>query len=111
MLTFLNNHSSINYFALEFLVDIGVMFPERLEAEVSAAVKTYKPLKTVMAAPTPRARKRARQDTGGCKWSDHLEEEVSAAVQSFQDEGQPAPKPRQPTGEGDIVSCLKAFPP
>ncbi|XP_069355833.1 uncharacterized protein [Maniola hyperantus] len=60
---------------------------ERLEAEVSAAVKTYKPLKTVMAAPTPRASKRARQDMGRAKWSGPLEEEVSAFVKSFFDEG------------------------
>ncbi|XP_039748261.1 uncharacterized protein LOC120625300 isoform X1 [Pararge aegeria] len=65
---------------------------ERLEAEVSAAAKSYKPLKTVMAAPTPRASKRARQDTGGCKWSDHLEEEVTAFVKTFFDDGVKAGK-------------------
>ncbi|XP_046973534.1 uncharacterized protein LOC124540132 isoform X8 [Vanessa cardui] len=36
---------------------------ERLEAEVSAAIKTYKPVRSVMATPAIRASKRARQDT------------------------------------------------
>ncbi|XP_039748268.1 uncharacterized protein LOC120625300 isoform X2 [Pararge aegeria] len=45
---------------------------ERLEAEVSAAAKSYKPLKTVMAAPTPRASKRARQDTDSSRPSSAL---------------------------------------
>ncbi|XP_050355813.1 uncharacterized protein LOC126777027 isoform X3 [Nymphalis io] len=60
---------------------------ERLEAEVSAAVKTYTPVRSVMASPAIRASKRARQDTGGCtKWSEHLEAEVTAFVRSFSDE-------------------------
>ncbi|XP_064075080.1 uncharacterized protein LOC113396478 [Vanessa tameamea] len=60
---------------------------ERLEAEVSAAIKTYTPVRSVMATPAIRASKRARQDTGGCtKWSEHLEAEVTAFVRSFSDE-------------------------
>ncbi|XP_052744163.1 histone-lysine N-methyltransferase SETD1B isoform X3 [Bicyclus anynana] len=45
---------------------------ERLEAEVSVAVKSHKPLKTVMAAPTPRASKRARQDADSSRPSSAL---------------------------------------
>lgn len=64
-----------------------IFLPERLEAEVSAAVKTYTPVRTVMASPAVRASKRPRQDTGGCtKWSDHLEAEVTAFVRAFSDE-------------------------
>ncbi|XP_052744165.1 uncharacterized protein LOC112050249 isoform X5 [Bicyclus anynana] len=45
---------------------------QRLEAEVSVAVKSHKPLKTVMAAPTPRASKRARQDADSSRPSSAL---------------------------------------
>lgn len=81
------------------------LIPERLEAEVSAAVNTHTPIRTVMASPAARSSKRARQDTGGYraeKWSEHLEAEVSAAVRSFADEEpgvRPAKRQRQPTGE------------
>ncbi|XP_045762243.1 mediator of DNA damage checkpoint protein 1-like isoform X3 [Maniola jurtina] len=82
---------------------------ERLEAEVSAAVKTYKPLKTVMAAPTPRASKRARQDMGRAKWSGPLEEEVSAFVKSFLDDGVKAGKrQRQGTDSSRPSSALSS---
>ncbi|XP_046973529.1 uncharacterized protein LOC124540132 isoform X3 [Vanessa cardui] len=78
---------------------------ERLEAEVSAAIKTYKPVRSVMATPAIRASKRARQDTGGCtKWSENLEAEVTAFVRSFSDENGEtvaAKRQRRGTGEND----------
>ncbi|XP_050355818.1 uncharacterized protein LOC126777027 isoform X8 [Nymphalis io] len=45
---------------------------ERLEAEVSAAVKTYTPVRSVMASPAIRASKRARQDTDSSRPSSAL---------------------------------------
>ncbi|XP_047540000.1 uncharacterized protein LOC125073283 isoform X2 [Vanessa atalanta] len=45
---------------------------ERLEAEVSAAIKTYTPVRSVMATPAIRASKRARQDTDSSRPSSAL---------------------------------------
>lgn len=69
-----------------------IFIPERLEAEVLAAAKTYTPVRRVMAS------LQRRIDASGCtKWSEHLEAEVSEVVRSFSTDDDS--KLRKRTGE------------